>query len=141
MSYEVRVPTLDELRMFYEFRLIPDMEEVRGLFVRGRMIGISGILPDPHCTGSLLEDEARTIGFFDVIPGQEDLIGLDMVRRIRGWLKENNRTVWVQHDDKHPKAEKLLRVLGFEPTDEVRGDLQNSGRQLRMWRRAARGEV
>jgi RimJ/RimL family protein N-acetyltransferase len=134
MSYEVRPATVAELKFFYEAVVLPAYEEVRGLFLDGKLVAVCGVLPDPSYTGTFLDDEAPTIGFFDALPGLEKTIGFDIVRRIRGWLKEQGRTILVQCDDAHPTAEKFLRTLGFKPSGERRRHLQNSDRMLEIWR-------
>ena len=134
MSYECRQPTAEELKLFLEFQVIPKLEWCKAIFIGGEMRALAGILPDPNYQGSFLEEEARTIAFLDVHGELGQAVGLDIVRRLRGALREMGRTVFIQHDDELPNSRKLLAVLGFEPTDEIKADLRRTGKNLRMWR-------
>ena len=134
MAYEFRCPTKEELRLYYEVRVLPEMTEVHGLFVNDELRGTIGIMKDPDYGGSLIDDEARMLGFMDVrdVP---KVLGMDVARHMRYELDKRGGALYVQHDDSFPTAEKFLRVLGFKPTAEKRKDLQNTGRYLRLWRR------
>ena len=136
-GYTIREPNERELKEFYNAPALPRFERVWGLFLCDGMVAVSGVIPDPQLIGSPLEEVARTIGFLDVRPGVPLFAAMDIVRRMRAWLRDTERTVWVQHDDKFPRSERLLTALGFRPTNEVRRDLQNTDRQLRMWCRPA----
>lgn len=138
MTYIVRTPTERELKHFYESPVLPHFEGVWGLFLYGdKLVATAGVLPDPRFVGSPIEDVARTIGFLDVRPGIPLFAAMDIVRHLRAWLRQNKRTVWVQHDDQYPHAERMLRALGFQQTQEKQRDFQNTDRQLHMWCRLA----
>lgn len=135
MTYEVRAATSGELKLFYETVTLPDFEVAHGLFIGGKMVAVSGILTDPSHGGTFLDDVSPLIGFLDIAPGLNASVGFDIARRLRGFLREQNRTVFVQQNDSYPQADKLLRAIGFKPTHIMRKDLQNpnSNRKLRMW--------
>ena len=133
MSYECREPTEHELKLFLEFLIVPRIEWAKAIFADGEMVALAGILPDPAYSGSILEDEARTIAFFESRRELKPDARLDIVRRLRGALREMGRTVYIQHDSELPNSEKFLRVLGFEPTNEIKRDLRNTGKMLRIW--------
>ena len=136
--YEFRHATTAELKHFYEAPALPPMLAAWGLFVHAELKGACGVVLDPRDTGSILEDDARAIAFFDLrLEDAPPSVSLDIVRRVRNWLRDFGRTVWAQHDDKFPQAEKFLKVIGFRPTGHMRGDLQNTGRMLQMFVRPA----
>ena len=137
MQYEVREPTAEEAKSFYSALALPLTEARFGLFIDGTLQALAGVLTDPPYIGSPLEDDARRIVFFDIHEEAPLHVGLDITRRIRDWLKARKQTVFAQRDDRHPQSEKFLRALGFRPTAQLRRDLQNSSRMLRMWVRPA----
>lgn len=104
-----------------------------GLFLHNEIVGAAGVILDPRDVGTILEEDARHIVFFDLRHQADVFLGAEIVRRIRDWLRQFGRPVWAQHDDRHPQSEKFLTVLGFRPTGRVRSDLQNTGRMLQMW--------
>ena len=136
--YEFRHATVPELKHFYEAPALPPMLAVWGLFVHGELKGACGVLIDPKDAGTILEEDARPVAFFDLRLEQAPLrLATEIVRRVRDWLRDFGQTVWVQHDTQHPQSEKFLRVIGFRPTGRMRADLQNTGRMLQMWVRPA----
>jgi hypothetical protein len=134
LSYECREPTEHELKLFLEFLILPKLEWAKAVFIDGAMVALAGILPDPGYRDTILEEEARTIAFLEVHGEVGRAAGLDIVRRLRGVLRELGRTVYIQHDEELPNSGKLLAVLGFEPTNEIRPDLRRTGKKLRVWR-------
>ena len=132
--YEFRLTTPSELKAFYEAPAVPPMLVSWGLFVHGELKAAAGVTLDPKDIGSILEEEARPIAFFDVHLDETPMfVAAEMVRRMRDWLRNYGAPVWVQHDYQHPKAERLLRAIGFRPTGQKRRDLHNTDRMLEMW--------
>ena len=133
-GYEFRLATPPELKRFYEAPALPRMRATWGLFVHGEIKGACGIVVDPKDIGSILEEDARHVAFFDLHLEKAPLpLAAEIVRRVRDWLRDYGRPVWAQHDDRHPQAAKFLSVIGFRPTGKMRSDLQNTGRMLQMW--------
>ena len=58
--------------------------------------------------------------------------GAAMVRALQKGLEYHNRTCVVQCDDK-PTAPRLLRLLGFTPTEDFRVSAKNELTPLRIW--------
>ena len=128
--YEFRTPTHVELKRFYATATLPKIECIEGVFQGGELIGVGGILADPLFVDTPMEDVSRRIAFLDI---RAEAPGLEVVRHLRGQLAKEIGPIWVQHDDKFPQSERLLRLLGFRPTHEWRRDYKNTDRQLRMW--------
>jgi hypothetical protein len=66
-----------------------------------------------------LEDSARRFG-------------LRLVRAMQRGLRARGETVFIQCDGDH--AERLLRILGFVPTDEAITDMRDGKTFLRIWK-------
>lgn len=58
--------------------------------------------------------------------------GFRIVRRLMRRLHEKNETVFIQCDGDY--AVRFLRLLGFEPTNEVITDMRDEGNFLRIWK-------
>ena len=135
MGYEFREPTCAELLRFYAAVTLPKIECIEGVFQDGELIGVGGILADPLFTDTPMEEVARRIAFLDI---RAEAPGIEVVRHLRTQLAKELEPVWVQHDDQFPQSERLLKMLGFKPTHEMRRDYKNKDRSLRMWCRPAR---
>lgn len=120
----------DELAFFG--RHDPAVRDLRCAVVDGEIVAMSGLMRDPSYYGSLFEDEGRWIGFLTLKPGAAPL-GWPAVVAIRQFLRTQTETIIVQHDDLEPKAERLLKVLGFQPTDEFKPHFLEKTRKLRTW--------
>lgn len=116
MRIEVGHPRPDEMAEFYHERLNPYM-----LKVDGRGIAVGGFATDAG---------GRVWAWLDTRPDRMEGHGRAIVRAIRRQLEAAGATVYVQCDSaKFATAERLLRLLGFEPTDGV---LEN--REIWIWR-------
>ena len=136
MMWSFREPTTAELLRFYDAAILPKIEYAEALFLDAELVAIGGVLADPNLVGSPIEEVARTVAFLDVKRELPKRVAIDVILHLRSQL--SRRSVWVQHDDAFPQSERLLRVLGFKPTREMRSDFKNTGRQLRMWCRPPR---
>lgn len=128
---EIRRPTADELRAFYGYADFGFRDVFCGV-VDGRIVAVSGTVPDPRYEGTIFEDDYPFVGFLELAPGVTEGLGPQAVRAIRRYLRAQTQPIIVQHDDGYPKAERLLRVLGLTPTDDFRIDLR-ANRPLRIW--------
>lgn len=136
-DYEFRLATVEDMRLFWETRILPKAEYVHVCCADGKPIAMAGIISDPDYTGSWMDDNAKPMAFMDIGKDFPKHLGFDAVRRLRDVLAKRPGDVYVQHDHKFPTAEKLLRALGFHPTGEWRRDMQNTGRHLQVWHRPA----
>lgn len=134
MEPEIRLATPDDIRAFFEIRALPKIIDVYGLFADGEMVAVSGIAPDQNYVGSWIDEEAPIVGFIDISRAPPDL-GVKILRSIRRYLKTKNYPIYAQQDVSEPKSERILRCLGFEPTDETLGDKREAGEPLRMWKK------
>ena len=128
---EIRQATPEEIEAFYPKNPMFPIE-AHGAFVDGKPIAMAGILREPLYYGTLVEDLGGLIGFLDVRE-KTDGLGANAIRAIRRWLRDRNETITVQCDDGFPGAERLLRLLGFQPTEDKRADEREKGQRLRMW--------
>ena len=140
-SYEFRLATENDMKLFYETAVLPKMEFVHVCLVDGKPVAVAGIIPDPDYAGSWMDDGAKPMAFMDVGKEFPKHLGFDAVRRLRDVLTKRPGEVFVQHDHKFPTAEKLLRAIGFTPTGEWRRDMQGTGRHLQIWRRPPPGRI
>jgi hypothetical protein len=125
---DIRPATLEEEVAFFGRR----DEAVRDLMAgveNGKVIAMAGLCRDPRYYGSIFEDAGRWIGFLQLAPDTPPL-GFQPVLAMRHYLRGQSEDIIVQCDDRMPKAEKLLTVLGFKPTDQC---TQFSGHKLRIW--------
>lgn len=136
-EYEFRTATDDDLRLFWKTRVIPRMKGAHVCLADGEPIAVAGIILDPDYYGSWLDDGAKPMAFMDIGENFPKHLGFDAVRRMRDVLVKCPEGIYVQHDHKHPTAEKLLKALGFHPTGEWRRDMQGTGRHLEVWYRPA----
>jgi hypothetical protein len=78
----------------------------------------------PVALGGFVEEEGRLWVFLDVRDGAA-AHGASIVRALRRELRQANRTVFAPcNAGRFPRAERLLRLLGFEPTEETRHDMR-----------------
>src|SRR5262245_5751750 len=78
----------------------------------------------PVALGGFVEEEGRLWVFLDVRDGAA-AHGAAIVRALRRELREANRTVFAPcNAGRFPRAQRLLRLLGFEPTEETRHDMR-----------------
>lgn len=132
MSVEVRDATPDDLRAMLGYA--PRGLRLAMMAFDGREpIGLVGIIREPSYVGSILEDEGRWIGFFELKKNISD-IGLRAIRGIAYRLRELREEIWVQCDDTHPTAERFCTILGFRPTDQFCASWRDPSRKLRMWK-------
>lgn len=84
--------------------------------------------------GGTATKDGRTWVFLDVTPAARTA-GLDILRALKRGLHDRNETVFCQCNARmHASAERLMRWLGFEPTEEYRIDRRAAdGAQLRIW--------
>ena len=130
---EIRPASPDEMKSFYYGVRIQEVSDVYGAFVDGECIGMSGIMRDPAYFGTLWEEEGRMIGFLDIRANHPGL-GVRAVRAIRSYLCTRNHAIYVQCDTNTvPQAERLLRLLGFSPTEEMETDMRNK-KSVRVWK-------
>ena len=129
---EVRSATKEEIRSYLGF-LPRGIRFVSAAVRDGEIVAMSGVVRDPLVYGSILEEEGRWIAFLDVT-GFDPREGVRAVKAIAQRLKSLNDEIWVYCETKHPKAERLLAVLGFQPTDEIRPNWRNYEQKLRMWK-------
>lgn len=133
IAYVVREPSDRELKFFLEMTVLPRVIEVKGAFLNDELAAIAGIVLDPAACGTLLEDDAELFGFFNSKPGIPTGIGLDIVRRMRDFIRGYSEPIYIQHDNAFPTSEKFLRALGFKPTHKMRTALHDPKRTLRLW--------
>jgi hypothetical protein len=120
----------DELAFFG--RHDPSARDLHCAVIGGKIVAMSGAVRDPRYYGSIFEEDGRWIGFLSMGPDAVPL-GWQAVVAMRQFLKTQTEPMVVQHDHTEPKAERLLRALGFQPTDEYAADLRNPARKLRIW--------
>ncbi len=127
----IREPTPEEERAFFGTN-DPSIRDLRCAEVAGQVVAMCGVMRDPRYYGSIFEEDGRWIGFLELAPGAAPL-GAMAVVAMRHFLKTQAEPIIVQWDDALPQAEKLLRVLGFSPTEECIADFRNPTRKLRIW--------
>jgi hypothetical protein len=133
-TYDFRRASEQELKLFWETAVIPNVEDAYVCLADGKPVAVAGVIVDPDYAGSWMDDGAKPMAFMDIGTDFPKHLGFDAVRRMRDVLKKMDRDVFVQHDHKFPTAEKLLKAIGFRPTNEWRRDMQNTGRHLQIWR-------
>ena len=129
---EIRDATPDEIRGLLGF--VPGGIKLAITAIKdGKPIGLCGVIRDPAYVGSILEDEGRWIGFFQLneLP---DNFGFRAIMVMAKRMRELRLPIWVQCDTVYPTAEKLCRALGFQPTDEFCAAWRDPKRKLRMWK-------
>jgi len=127
----IREPTPEEERAFFGYR-DPAIRDLQCAVIDGRVAAMCGVIRDPRYYGSIFEEEGRWVGFLQLAPDAAPL-GVHAVVAMRHYLKKQTEPIIVQWDDAYPTAEKLLRVLGFAPTDEFMPDYRDFSRKLRVW--------
>lgn len=128
---DIRPATPEEERAFYG----RNNDAVRDLMAgveNGRVIAMSGVIRDPRFHGSIFEEDGRWIGFLELAHDVGPL-GFQPVLAMRHYLKNQTEDIVVICDDTLPKAEKLLAVLGFKPTEHFEADFRQPKRKLRIW--------
>jgi RimJ/RimL family protein N-acetyltransferase len=128
---QIREATAEEERAFFG-RNDPAVRDLRCAVVDGTVVAMSGLMRDPVYYGSLFEEDGRWIGFLSLAPGAKPL-GWAAVVAMRHFMQTQTEPIVVQHDDRHPKAERLLKALGFRPTDEFKPHFLEKHRKLRTW--------
>lgn len=108
------------------------IRDLFGGFVDGKPVAMSGVMRDPRYHGSIFEEEGRWIGFLSVAPEVPPL-GAKAVRAMRAYLRTQHEDIIVMQDHGFPTAEKLLKVLGFIPTDKYEADFRQPSKKLRIW--------
>lgn len=129
----IREPTPEEERAFFGTN-DPAIRDLRCAVIGGQVAAMCGVIRDPRFYGSIFEEDGRWVGFLQLAPDAAPL-GAMAVVAMRHYLKTQTEPIIVQWDDAYPTAEKLLRVLGFTPTNEFLPDFTNpnSPRKLRVW--------
>lgn len=131
---EIRKASVADIMEFYGGFRRPEIIEAYGAFLNGKPIGICGLMRDPKHFGSIIEDSGRIIGFLDASPELKSA-GIKSVRAMLSFLKTVDHEIYVQSDaNNFPQAEKLMRVLGFAPTDEKERDALNHDNMMRVWK-------
>lgn len=112
----------------------PGLKALRGMFdADNRCIAAAGVMRDPRFYQSMFEEDGAWIGFLQLAPGASP-IGAHAVVAMRHWLKNHaDMPIQVQHEGFQPKAERLLTILGFKPTDKYQADFRKPSRKLRIW--------
>lgn len=123
---------LDQLR-FYGL-VDTSLRELRCAEVDGKVVAMCGLIRNPLFADSIFEEDGGWIGFLELAPGAEPL-GWPAVVAMRQFLKTCREKITFQHDSQHPKAERLLTVLGLRPTGKVITDFSDPTRKnkLRIW--------
>lgn len=127
----IRPASRQEISAFYPKSPITPLDAEVAI-VDGEPIAMGGVVREPLAAGTLLEDDAPLIAFLDVRK-QTGPLGVKAVLAMRRGLKRHGVKVLVQCDADHPTAERLLRLLGFKPTDKLRADARERGHKLRIW--------
>lgn len=127
----IRDATSEDERAFFGAN-DPTIRDLRCAVIGDTVVAMAGVIRDPRVCGSIFEEDGRWIGFLQLAPGAAPL-GVNAVIAMRRYLESQTEPIIVQWDDAYPTAEKLLRVLGFTPTDEFIPDFRNISRKLRVW--------
>ena len=123
----------DELKKFYHGIRVQEVEEVFGYFIGEKCIGVAGVMCDPGYFGTIFEDDGSRYGFVDVRETGK-IIARRVIHEMRQYLRERNKTLYVQCDDvNYPDAWKLLKVLGFIKTDKTEMDMRTK-QHLGVWK-------
>lgn len=127
----IREPTPAEEAAFFGGN-DPAIRDLRCATIGGTVVAMAGVIRDPRYYGSVFEEDGRWIGFLQLAPDAA-LLGVHAVIAMRRYLETQTEPIIVQWDDAYPTAEKLLRVLGFTPTDEFMPDYRDISKKLRVW--------
>lgn len=128
---QIREATKDEEQAFFG-RCDPAIRDLHCAAIGEQVVAMSGLMRDPRYYGSIFEEDGRWICFLSLAP-DAPLLGWPAVVAMRQFLKKQTEPMVVQHYHTEPKAERLLTVLGFNPTDEVIPDFRDPSRKLRIW--------
>jgi hypothetical protein len=121
-NLEIRPASIKEAEAFLgEF--LCEWEEIEAAIVGNEIVGMGGFARH--------HSHDRLWVFLNVMP-EARAYGFQIVRRMMRKLHEKNETVFVQCDGEY--AVRFLRLLGFEPTDEMITDMRNEGNFLRIWK-------
>lgn len=128
----IRPATLREARVFFGLRPVPDIQQLYGLFRDDECLALGGVTRDPDFQGTLLEPDARDIGFLDVkeVPAGWEV---PMARAVLRILCEIGGPVYVQRDDTYPQSGRLLKWLGFKRLNTTERD-RRTGEHLEIWK-------
>lgn len=69
--------------------------------------------------GGIMERDGRAWGWFDVKGKVSRSEALTLMRKMRAFLKEWGEELYIVCDEQFATAPKLLRLQGFEPTEET----------------------
>lgn len=127
----IREPTPEEEKAFFG-NCDPAIRDLKCAVIGGAVVAMAGVIRDPRYYGSIFEEDGRWVGFLQLAPGAAPL-GVNAVIAMRRYLEAQTEPIIVQWDDAYPTAEKLLRVLGFSPTQEFMPDYRDTSRKLRVW--------
>lgn len=128
---DIRPATPEEERAFFAHN-DPCIRDLMAGVQDGHVIAMAGVMRDPRYHGSIFEEDGRWIAFLQLAPNIPPL-GFQPVLAMRHYLKQQTEDIIVMCDDTLPKAEKLLSVLGFSPTDKFEADFRQPTRKLRIW--------
>ena len=121
-----------EIRAHVGYRLY-GVHSMYGAFRGGEMIGMAGILRDPTYYGSLLEEDGPWIAIFET-EAVSAAVAIRMVKMMARLVRTFPETLLTYCDDRHPTAERLLRIIGFEPTESFRAHWDRTKHRARIWK-------
>ncbi len=99
--------------------------------IDGKAVALGG-LASPTFANTLLDDEVW--GYFEVM-AEAGVYANRIIRYMRGIMDQSgHETILIQCDDDHATAPKLLKLLGFKPTDQLREDQRDNQQSLRVWK-------
>jgi hypothetical protein len=128
---EIRDATPEEERAFFAHN-DPCIRDLKAGIEDGKVVAMAGVIRDPRYHGSMFEEDGRWVGFLQLAPDVPPL-GAKPVLAMRQYLKVQAEDIIVMCDETLPKAERLLKVLGFLPTNELQADFRQPSRKLRIW--------
>ena len=128
---EIRRATPEDERAFFAHN-DPCIRDLFAGIEDGKVIAMAGVIRDPRYHGSMFEEMGRWIGFLQLADDVPPL-GARAVHAMRAYLKRQTEDIIVQCSDVHPKAERLLTLLGFIPTEEFMPVFRHPERKLRIW--------
>jgi hypothetical protein len=114
MSTEIRPLTKDEQRERFRHRAAWVIS-AWGVFVDGKMVGVGGFCAHPYEHFSVFRRDARCWGYLQVNE-EAKKAGAGIVRTLRAQIREYGREVAIKCEGPH--AARLLKVLGFEVSNE-----------------------
>ncbi len=130
---EIRPATPTEIKEFYHGIRVQEIVDAFGAFADDECLGIGGTIRDPSYFGTLWEEDGRMIGFLDVRKKTKNL-GIQAIMAMRKYLRSRPYDTYVQCDSNTvAQAERLLRLLGFAPTEEEEIDMRNK-QAVRVWK-------